>query len=56
MRALRLTPTGLEIWDGVRPPGRLRPIAPPIAVATGYGELEPVSGARALDLASAISP
>jgi hypothetical protein len=38
MRALRLTERGLEIWDGVTPPDRLRPIAPQIEVASGYGE------------------
>jgi hypothetical protein len=39
LRALRLTETGFEIWDGVHPPDRLRPIAPPIEVATGYGRI-----------------
>ena len=40
-RALRLTPTGLEIFDGVSPPNRLRPVAPQLAVAEGYGEVAP---------------
>src|SRR5437016_149119 len=38
-RALRLTPTSLEIWDGVEPPNRLRTIAPQIDVAIGYGRI-----------------
>jgi hypothetical protein len=38
LRALRFTDTGLEIWDGVDPPDRLRPIAPQLDVATGYGK------------------
>ncbi len=38
-RALRLTPTSLEIWDGVEPPNRLRAIAPQIDVAIGYGRI-----------------
>jgi hypothetical protein len=44
LRALRLTETGLEIWDGVEPPDRLRPIKPPIEVATGYGMLRECPG------------
>jgi hypothetical protein len=40
VRALRLTDTCLEIWDGVAPPGRLRPIKPQIEVADGYGRLQ----------------
>jgi hypothetical protein len=40
VRALRLTDTCLEIWDGVAPPGRLRPIKPQIEVAHGYGRLQ----------------
>ena len=40
LRALRLTEAGLEIWDGVDPPDRLRPVAPQIDVATGMGRLE----------------
>jgi hypothetical protein len=39
VRALRLTDTCLEIWDGVAPPGRLRPIKPQIEAADGYGRL-----------------
>jgi hypothetical protein len=39
LRALRLTETGLEIWDGVHPPDRLRPVAPQIEVADGYGRI-----------------
>jgi len=41
LRALRLTESGLEIWDGVRPPDRLRPVAPQIEVADGYGRIAP---------------
>jgi hypothetical protein len=41
MRALRFTKTGLEIWDGVDPPDRLRPVAPQIDVAAGYGKVVP---------------
>jgi hypothetical protein len=41
LRALRLTPAGLEIFDGVSPPNRLRPVAPQVSVAEGYGELAP---------------
>ena len=37
LRALKLTETGLDIWDGVQPPDRLRPVALPIEVAAGYG-------------------
>jgi hypothetical protein len=36
-RILRLDQFGLEIVDGVVPPDRLRPIAPQIDVADGYG-------------------
>jgi Heparinase II/III-like protein len=42
LRALRLTETGLEIWDGVHPPDRLRPVAPQIEVADGYGRIAPL--------------
>jgi heparinase II/III-like protein len=41
LRALKLTETGFDIWDGVHPPDRLRPIAPQIEVAVGYGQIEP---------------
>ena len=40
VRALRLTDTCLEIWDGVAPPDRLRPIKLQIEVADGYGRLQ----------------
>jgi len=39
LRALKLTVSGIDIWDGARPPDRLRPVAPPIDVALGYGNL-----------------
>jgi hypothetical protein len=41
LRALRFTETGLEIWDGVDPPDCLRPVAPQIDVAAGYGKVVP---------------
>jgi hypothetical protein len=41
LRAVRFTENGLEIWDGVHPPDRLRPLAPQIEVAAGYGEVVP---------------
>jgi hypothetical protein len=41
VRALRFTKIGLEIWDGVDPPDRLRPVAPQIDVAAGYGKVVP---------------
>jgi hypothetical protein len=41
LRALKLTETGFDIWDGVHPPDRLRPIGPQIEVAVGYGQIEP---------------
>jgi Heparinase II/III N-terminus/Heparinase II/III-like protein len=37
MRALRLTASGIDIYDGVTPPNRLRPLSSQIAVANGYG-------------------
>ena len=41
LRAVVLTEDGVDIWDGVDPPNRLRPIAPQLRVAVGYGQLEP---------------
>lgn len=41
LRAVVLTEGGVDIWDGVDPPNRLRPIAPQLPVAVGYGQLEP---------------
>jgi hypothetical protein len=49
MRALRFTKTGLEIWDGVDPPDRLRPIAPQIDVAAGYGNVAPFAPPAAIE-------
>ena len=40
MRALKLTQAGLDIWDGVAPPDRLRPVAAPPPIASGYGQRE----------------
>jgi Heparinase II/III-like protein/Heparinase II/III N-terminus len=40
-RAVVLTEDGVDIWDGVDPPNRLRPIAPQLPAAVGYGRLEP---------------
>jgi hypothetical protein len=40
LRALRLTESGLDILDGIEPPNCLRPVAPPIEIAIGYGELQ----------------
>ena len=48
MRALRLTATGIDIYDGVSPPNRLRPLSPQIAVASGYGRAEPADAPTAL--------
>jgi hypothetical protein len=42
LRVLKLTETGLDIWDAVQPPDRLRPVAPQIEVAVGYGQVEPI--------------
>jgi hypothetical protein len=39
LRALRITEHGLEIWDGVHPPDRLRAVAPQGDIADGYGWL-----------------
>lgn len=39
-RALRIGGSCLEIWDGVSPPNRLRPLSEPVPVASGYGRLE----------------
>jgi len=39
-RAVRVGPSHVEIWDGVSPPNRLRPISEPLPVACGYGRLE----------------
>ena len=47
MRALRLTATGIDIYDGVSPPNRLRPLSPQIAVASGYGRAEPADATTA---------
>jgi hypothetical protein len=41
LRAVRLTRGGLEIWDGVHPPDRLRPLESQIEVASGYGKVVP---------------
>jgi hypothetical protein len=42
LRALRLTESGLDIFDGVEPPNRLRPVSRQIGIAIGYGELQSV--------------
>lgn len=39
LRALKITPTALEIWDAVDALHKLRPIAQPLAMADGYGNL-----------------
>lgn len=39
-RALRVGPESVEIWDGVSPPNRLRPVSEPMPVASGYGSLQ----------------
>ncbi len=47
-RALRLTANGIDIYDGVTPPNRLRPLSPQTAVANGYGSAESAGGSTPL--------
>jgi hypothetical protein len=44
LRALRITEHGVEIWDGVHPPNRLRAVASQGEIAEGYGRLAPSHG------------